>query len=67
MTPSSKSQAVALVCAALPALVPLSTVWAADKAAPKAAKAAYPTGPGSLAGMWQSPYPPDLAQALERL
>jgi hypothetical protein len=37
----------ALCCAALPGLA-----RAADKAA-------YPNGPGSLAGMWQSPYPPD--------
>ncbi|MEI9890715.1 MAG: hypothetical protein WDN45_09100 [Caulobacteraceae bacterium] len=40
----------ALFCAALPALA---------LGADKAKRAAYPTGPGSLAGMWQSPFPPD--------
>lgn len=54
MTRRTRFLAAALACAALPALA-----FAADKAAPKAAKAAYPTGPGSLAGMWQSPFPPD--------
>jgi hypothetical protein len=47
MTRPSRFLACALVGAALPAL------------AFAAGKAAYPTGPGSLAGMWQSPYPPD--------
>ena len=46
----------ALLCAALPALA-----FAAGK--PKTAKTAYPTGPGSLAGMWESPYPPDQIRA----
>ena len=46
----------ALLCAALPVLA-----FAADK--PKTAKAAYPTGPGSLAGMWESPFPPDQIRA----
>lgn len=47
MTRFPRILAGALACAALPAL------------AFAAGKAAYPTGPGSLAGMWQSPYPPD--------
>jgi hypothetical protein len=42
----------ALLGAALPALA-----FGAEQA--KASKGAYPTGPGSLAGIWQSPYPPD--------
>ena len=56
---SSKSSVLAatLLCAALPALS-----FAAGKAPPKA-KAAYSTGPGSLMGMWQSPYPPDQIRA----
>ena len=41
----------ALVCAALPAL--------ALAAAKTTHKAAYKTGPGSLAGVWESPFPPD--------
>ena len=53
MTRISRLLAGALICAAVPAFV-----FAADKAATPA-KAAYPTGPGSLAGMWQSPFPPD--------
>ena len=51
MTPSPRFLACVLACAALPALA-----FAVEKAA---SKAPYPTGPGSLAGMWQSPYPPD--------
>ena len=58
MTRTSRSLAAVLACAALPALA-----FAAETAAPKAAKAAYRTGPGSLAGMWQSPYPPDQLRA----
>jgi len=53
MTQSLRLLVGALCCAALPALA-----LAAEKT-PQKAKAAYPTGPGSLAGMWQSPYPPD--------
>ncbi|MGZ3278492.1 MAG: hypothetical protein ACXU82_07750 [Caulobacteraceae bacterium] len=53
MIRSSRLPACVLACAALPAFA-----LATEKAAPKA-KAPYPTGPGSLAGMWQSPYPPD--------
>ena len=46
MTLASRCLAGALACAALPA--------------PSfAANAPYPTGPGSLAGMWESPFPPD--------
>ena len=52
MIRTSRFLACALACAALPALA-----FAAEKGAQK--KAAYPTGPGSLAGMWQSPFPPD--------
>ena len=51
MTRDPRFLACVLACAALPALA-----FAADKAA-------YPTGPGSLAGMWQSPYPPDQIRA----
>jgi len=43
----------ALACAAL-----VTLAFAADKS-PDKARAPYPTGPGSLAGIWQSPYPPD--------
>jgi hypothetical protein len=50
MTRTYRLLAGALICAALPALA-----WAATKAA----KTSYPTGPGSLAGMWESPFPPD--------
>lgn len=53
MTRASRLLAGAVLCAALPALS-----VAAAKAASKT-KGAYPTGPGSLAGIWQSPYPPD--------
>jgi hypothetical protein len=47
MTPKVRFIAGAAVLAALPVLS-----FAADKPA-------YPTGPGSLQGMWQSPFPPD--------
>jgi len=46
-----------LLCAALPVLS-----LAADPAKPTV-KAAYPSGPGSLAGMWESPFPPDQIRA----
>ena len=49
MTPMSRLLAGLALCAALPA-----AALAAGKA-----KAAYPTGPGSLAGVWESPWPGD--------
>ena len=52
MSSSARVLVGVLVCAGLSGLAPFSMTWAADKVA-------YPTGPGSLAGMWQSPYPPD--------
>lgn len=55
MSPTSRLPAHAFLWAALPALaLPSLAIGAATPA-----KAAYPTGPGSLAGMWQSPFPPD--------
>ncbi len=53
MSRFSRLLAGALACAGLSGLA-----FAADQVSHKT-KAAYPTGPGSLAGMWQSPYPPD--------
>lgn len=52
MTRTSRLLTGALICAAVPALA-----FAASKAAGKTA--AFPTGPGSLAGMWESPFPGD--------
>jgi hypothetical protein len=51
MTLTSRLLVGAVLCAAVPALA-----LAASKAS---GKAAFPTGPGSLAGMWESPFPPD--------
>jgi hypothetical protein len=57
MTIGARFLTAALLGAALPALA-----FGAEKA--KASKAAYPTGPGSIAGIWQSPFPPDQIRPL---